>query len=170
MYPAIHNLSPDLYTQIASNGSLGDYDSGWEVVNDNPIATQWSQEWTMKPDVIIEDPEKPKSAGKKSNDLKKLVGLLGHIQAPNLNKTNVSGNSGWLGYQKPYLTIINARPVGTEDLNKYIGLPLETKKQLLTLSGYTEVSEIFFPQNVYHTMSQDEINEIQALLNRGVVL
>lgn len=124
---------------------------------------------------ILSEPENADAINKKRGDkedfkLPNFAGLIGHIMSPSLNKSSVSGSAGWLGYQKPFVTIINKRPVGTEDLNKYIGLPIETKETLGDLSGYTEVSEIFLPQDSLTTLSQNEIAEIKTLLNRGVVL
>lgn len=173
MLPAIHNLSPALYTQLMSQNTPMN-DSGWEVVDDNALMTNWSIEWTMKGDDIIDEANKAEAGEKKKIKPKKQkfdnAGLFSHIISPSLNKTNISGSQGWLSYQKPFVTIVNNRPVGTEDLNKYIGLPIEAKKLLSTLSGYTEVSEIFFPQSGTTALSQDEIEEIKTLLNRGVIL
>lgn len=104
-----------------------------------------------------------------NNRLAKTVGLShAHISAPNLSVSKITGNQGWLQYQTPYLTIINKKPIVAEDLNKYIGLPLMAKRALSTLSGYTEISELFLPQGGIK-VTQEEENEIRSLLNGGVI-
>lgn len=118
----------------------------------------------------IENIKRRNNADKKRADLDKIRFPYIDMTAPSLNKVNVGGNQGWLSYQKPFITIINRRPVGTEDLNKYQGLPLEAKVSLNTLTGYTEVSDVFIPQSASTSLSDREISEIKDLLNKGVVL
>lgn len=94
---------------------------------------------------------------------------LTHI-APSVNHSNIGGNAGFFSYQRPYITIITKPPIGTEDLNKYIGLPLEAKKALNAVTGYTEVSNIFLPDSANNIMLKEEELEIRELLNGGVIL
>ena len=89
--------------------------------------------------------------------------------APSMNHSVIGGNSGFLGAQKPYITITQQPPIGTEDLDKYIGFPLEAKMSLNTITGYTEVSNIFLPNSASNTMLKDEEQEIRELLSGGVI-
>lgn len=166
-YPAIHNLSPDIYSQVMSTIQT---DSGWEVVNDNPIALNWSMSWFMKNDDVIDEEKKAEDAAEERFFPKFDRPHIPSPIAPKINSTTVSGNNAWNDCQTPYVTIINKKPVGTEDLNKYIGLPLEAKKLLSDVHGYTEVSEIFLPQSATTSLSQDELQELKSLLHSGVIL
>ena len=89
--------------------------------------------------------------------------------APSLHHSNVGGNPGFFGMQKPYITIINKQPIGTEDLDKYIGFPLEAKKSLSQVTGYTEVSHIHIPDDVSNSLLTVEEQEIRSLLSGGVI-
>ena len=130
------------------------------------------EETQDKADKYINNQEKLQKKLDDKNDFKlaNMAGLTGHIMSPSLNKSNISGNNGWLSYQKPFVTIVNRRPVGTEDLNDYVGLPIEVKATIGNLSGYTEISDIFFPQNSNEGMTKIEEEEIKALLSSGVIL
>lgn len=109
-------------------------------------------------------------AGNDSRGVVSSLNIAGlSAMSPSLNHSNIGGNSGWFAYQKPILTIVQKPPVGTEDLNKYIGLPLEAKYSLSSVTGYTEVSHLFLPDSLTNTMLKSEENEIRELLNGGVI-
>lgn len=163
---AIHNLSPDVYSQIV--GKIPpQYDSGWEVVNDPDY---------VKP--VERSERRFEDATLVNNDAESDFSRFLQFQkpdiprpiAPKLNSSSVSGNNSWNDYQTPFVTIINKRPVGTEDLNKYRGLPLEAKVKLGDLTGYTVVSDIFLPQDLRNSLPQEEVIELKTLLQAGVIL
>ena len=124
-------------------------------------------------DISNNEQEKNKSSGegRDSNPVAAAVHLAGlsHM-SPSMNHTNISGNSGWFRFQKPILTTITKPPVGTEDLNKYIGLPLEAKMALNAVTGYTEISNIFIPDSLDNMLLKEEELELRDLLSGGVIL
>ena len=77
------------------------------------------------------------------------------------------GNGGYL-CNKCRLKVIKAKPQAVGDMwIKSNGKPLNKTVNLNTLSGYTEVSEIYI-ENTHATLT--EINDIKALLKSGVIL
>lgn len=129
---------------------------------------------TVAPSPVKTPEQKVNTASGAARDNNKVAASLNiagltHI-APSVNHSNIGGNAGFFSYQIPYVTIITKPPIGTEDLNKYIGLPLEAKKSLNDISGYTEVSNIFLPDSIDNIMLKEEELEIRELLNGGVIL
>lgn len=87
---------------------------------------------------------------------------------PTVSKSGaVSGMSGFLGIQKPYLTIIRPRQALPARQNSFMGYPSFITRTLSSLSGYTEIYSIHL-ENVGAT--DVELNEIESLLKSGVIL
>lgn len=164
-------LTKDLneYTQTGLRGAISLAKSKGRGLKTKDGTILYSPEnVTNAPEVVEHNEQGNKRDSDKLNGLLALSRLA--VTAPSLNKGSIGANNGWYGYQKPYLTIVNKKPIGTEDLNKYIGLPLEAKLLLSTVTGYTEISEIYFPENISDIgMSIAEENEIKNLLRGGVV-
>lgn len=79
----------------------------------------------------------------------------------------ISGTSGMLAIQKPYLIITRPKQALPSNQNYYTGYPSYITANLSELSGYTEIETIHL-DNVSATES--EINEILTLLKEGVIL
>lgn len=87
---------------------------------------------------------------------------------PSVTRTgNLNANNGWLGPTKPYFII--SRPIQDlpENYNKFFGYPSNIYSKLGDLTGYTEVSDIHLEG---FSATVEEIKEIEALLNGGVIL
>lgn len=83
-----------------------------------------------------------------------------------LRGSGMSKNAGSLGVAQPYITV--SRPVQSMPFNMWCdkGFPSNIGRPLAELSGYTEIDYIHL-QGIQAT--QDEINEIYGLLNKGVI-
>ena len=79
----------------------------------------------------------------------------------------LSGAGGILGPLTPYLIITRPRSAWPKDLKAYEGYPSFINSNLNELKGYTEVYKIHL-ENVPAT--GDELNEIERLLQEGVIL
>lgn len=80
---------------------------------------------------------------------------------------SVSGSTGLLAIQKPYLIRERPRACVPRYQNKFLGYPSFTYKKLSDLSGYTEVEEIHLEKM---TCTEAEAEEIIDLLEKGVIL
>lgn len=80
---------------------------------------------------------------------------------------NVSGNSGYLGVQNPYLIFSVPNVAIPKGLNKYTGYPIFSTYALEDLEGYTEIEKIHL-ENMGNA-TQEEINTIIGLLDKGVI-
>lgn len=78
----------------------------------------------------------------------------------------VSGVSGFLNNQKPYLMLTIPRVATPKNLNTYKGYISYITKKLSNVKGYTEVHKI----NLKLKASVEEKNEIENLLMEGVLL
>ncbi len=83
-----------------------------------------------------------------------------------LRGSGMTKNAGTLGVAQPYLVV--SRPVQSMPFNMWCdkGFPSNIGRPLSELSGYTEIDYIHL-QGIQAT--QDEINEIYGLLNKGVI-
>lgn len=151
--------------------------AGWKSL-ETRARNQGKQLKTLGGTLLDPSPvEKPEQAANKdagrTRDARKIAQSLNISgltnMAPSLHHSNVGGNPGFFAMQKPYITIINKQPIGTEDLDKYIGFPLEAKRNLSQVTGYTEVSHIHLPDDVSNTLLTVEEQEIRSLLSGGVI-
>lgn len=81
---------------------------------------------------------------------------------------NVSGNSGYLGVQKPYLIFSVPNVAIPKGQNKYTGYPLFATFKLDKLKGYTEIEEIHLEK--MGSATSEELDKIVSLLKGGVIL
>lgn len=79
---------------------------------------------------------------------------------------SVSGVSGFLNTQKPYLMLTIPRVATPKNLNSYKGYISYITKKLSTVKGYTEVYKI----NLKLNASIEEKKEIENLLTEGVII
>lgn len=79
----------------------------------------------------------------------------------------VSGSSGYMGIQIPYLILTYMNQCVPESQNEITGYPSYISAQLSSLSGYTKIEEIHLD---CIDAFDNEINEIHELLQKGVIL
>lgn len=89
-----------------------------------------------------------------------------HIKGAIQRSGKISGNTGVMSTQKPYLII--TRPIQSlpENYASYRGYPCNVTKRLSELTGYTEVGEIHLTGL---SATQTEQDEIETLLKNGVI-
>ena len=80
---------------------------------------------------------------------------------------SVSGSSGLLGNQSPFLIAELPRQSLAANYQKYVGFPSNITEMLGNLSGYTQVDECHL-EGIPCTA--DELTEIETLLKGGVIL
>lgn len=86
---------------------------------------------------------------------------------PNVEKSgSVSGAGGLMGVKRPYLIISRPNRNVAKNQNKYIGYPTFKTVQLSTVTGYNSIMDVHL-DNIPAT--QEEIDEIRALLKQGVI-
>jgi hypothetical protein len=87
---------------------------------------------------------------------------------PNIEKSgSLSGTSGLMGIQTPYLIITRPKQAIPANQNKFIGYPAFLTDYLGNLSGYTEIEEIHL-EGISATGA--ELSEIETILKGGVIL
>lgn len=87
---------------------------------------------------------------------------------PTVEKSGaMGGTGGLLGIQTPYLILTRPRQALPENQNRYTGYPSFITSTLSSLSGYTEVESCHL-QGI--TATEQEINEIENLLKKGVII
>lgn len=87
---------------------------------------------------------------------------------PNIEKSgSLSGTSGLMGIQTPYLIITRPKQAIPANQNKFIGYPAFLTDYLGNLSGYTEVEQIHL-EGISATGA--ELSEIETILKGGVIL
>lgn len=80
---------------------------------------------------------------------------------------SLGSNAGAMGIRKPYLIIKRVESADANGYNEFYGYPTNKRVQLSQLSGYVRVKDI----NLSGTnATEDEQNEIVALLREGVIL
>lgn len=80
---------------------------------------------------------------------------------------SMSGSTGLMGIQKPYLILTRPKQCIPKDVQKFKGFPSMRYKKLSEVEGFTILSEILL-KNI--TASDEEIAEIKNLLKEGVIL
>lgn len=80
---------------------------------------------------------------------------------------SMSGSTGLMGIQKPYLILTRPKQCIPKDVQKFKGFPSMKFQKLSDVKGFTIISEILL-KNI--TASDEEINEIKRLLKEGVIL
>ena len=87
---------------------------------------------------------------------------------PQIEKSgSLTGTNGLLSVQYPYLIIERPRDCVPSKQNKYTGYPSFTTKKLKNVSGYTQMYKVFLNKI---TCTKEEIEEIERLLESGVIL
>lgn len=80
---------------------------------------------------------------------------------------SLGSNAGAMGIRKPYLIIKRVESADANGYNEFYGYPTNKRVQLSQLTGYVRVKDI----NLSGTnATEDEQNEIVALLREGVIL
>lgn len=86
---------------------------------------------------------------------------------PNINRSgSISGSSGFMGNQRPYIIRTIPNLVIPTDQNKFIGYPSFVTTSLGSLTGYNEISSIHL-EGIPAT--GNELTEIETLLKGGVI-
>lgn len=80
---------------------------------------------------------------------------------------SMSGSTGLMGIQKPYLILTRPKQCIPKDVQKFKGFPSMKFQKLSDVKGFTIISEILL-KNI--TATDEEINEIKRLLKEGVIL
>ena len=80
---------------------------------------------------------------------------------------SMSGSTGLMGIQKPYLILTRPKQCIPKDVQKFKGFPSMKFQKLSDVKGFTIISEILL-KNI--TASDEEITEIKNLLKEGVIL
>ena len=87
---------------------------------------------------------------------------------PNVEKSgSMSGTGGMMAVQVPYLILTRPKQALPSGQNAMEGYPSYITRELATLSGYTEVSDIHLTGI---PCTQQELDEIERLLGEGVYL
>lgn len=81
---------------------------------------------------------------------------------------SISGNSGFMGVQKPFFVFTTPRVAIPKGQATYTGYPIFNTYKLSEISGYTEIEEIHL-ENMGRATA-DEITEIEKLLKEGVII
>lgn len=104
------------------------------------------------------------------NPISNVTSAVGSVigMKPNIEKTgSISGSSGLLAIQKPYIIVTRPNQCLPEKQNKYTGYPSYVTKKVGDLEGYTEFEKIRL-DNVNCTTKERE--EIKNILMGGVIL
>lgn len=80
---------------------------------------------------------------------------------------SLGSNSGAMGIRKPYLIIKRVEQADANGYNEFYGYPTNRRVNLSQLSGYVRVKDINLSGT---TATEEEQNEIVALLREGVLL
>lgn len=87
---------------------------------------------------------------------------------PNVSKSGAMGSSiGLMGVQTPYIILTRPRQCVPSHQNEYTGYPSYITETLGSLSGYTELHSIHLDGI---PATDEELNEIESLLYKGVIL
>lgn len=97
------------------------------------------------------------------------VASLGSVLSskPTVSRSgSISGASGWMARQVPYVIRTRPNAVLTENLNSFEGYPLYRSRMLSQMSGYTVIEDIHLSGL---SATSDEAEEIERLLKEGVI-
>lgn len=87
---------------------------------------------------------------------------------PNVQKSgSMSSSIGLMGVQTPYIILTRPRQCVPGKQNEYTGYPSYITETLGSLSGYTEIHSIHLDGI---PATDEELNEIDSLLSKGVIL
>ena len=92
---------------------------------------------------------------------------------PKLQKTSVTvsgsltGNAGAMGVKTPFITVRSPQIADAARFNEFYGYPANVYVSLSQLKGYTRIKDINLS---VAGATEDELNEITALLKGGVIL
>lgn len=96
-----------------------------------------------------------------------ILSTAANSMKPNIEKSGaISGVSGMLGIQTPYLILTRPRQALPANQNKYTGYPSFITEDTSQLVGYTEIEYIHL-ENLPAT--DDEIRELEEILRNGVI-
>lgn len=105
-----------------------------------------------------------------SNESSAVTGIASNVIGAkvNIHRTgNLSGATGFLGIQKPYLIIQRPTQAYPENMGHYKGFPCNQELKLSELEGFTVVDSIRLNGLVG---TEPEIAEIYDLLGKGVII
>lgn len=153
----LQNTSFDnLFTSLMSATSMLTMPTATESVSRSTPLLNQSTEQVIRADWLAQN--------RKGNAINSVMDNV----KPTVTRTgNLNANNGWLGPTKPYFII--SRPIQDlpENYNKFFGYPSNIYSKLSDLTGYTEVSDIHLEGL---TATVEEIKEIEAFLNGGIIL
>lgn len=81
--------------------------------------------------------------------------------------SGLSGNSGYLSIQRPYLVMSIPNISLPENYGHYYGYPCNITETLGNLTGFTKVADVHLDG---FTCTKRELDEIERLLKEGVIL
>lgn len=102
------------------------------------------------------------AAGLVSNAANLALNSKGQVQ----RSGNVSGSSGLMGIQRPYIIIERARISVPHDMNKFVGNTTNVTMSLNDCSGFTIIDHIRMQD---FSCTNDEKAELESILHKGVI-
>jgi hypothetical protein len=96
-----------------------------------------------------------------------VVGNVMNLKPTVTRSGGINGACGILGNQIPYIILERPNQCVADNQNQYMGYPSNTTNTLGNLSGFTQVQNVHL-QNL--TATQEERDEIYALLHQGVII
>lgn len=102
------------------------------------------------------------AAGLVSNAANLALNSKGQVQ----RSGNVSGSSGLMGIQRPYIIIERARISVPHDMNKFVGNTTNVTMSLNDCSGFTIIDNIRMQD---FSCTNDEKAELESILHKGVI-
>lgn len=142
------------------------YQYAGNCASGQPISSNdWSQLITSTIQLAA-SPIVPFSGGS-ANVINSVAGMVAGMK-PGVNRAGgISGSSGLMGVQTPYIIWEVPRQSKPDRFNGFMGYPSNMRASLNSIKGYTEV-EITYPSNFNGTV--DELNELIEQLRNGVFL
>ena len=102
------------------------------------------------------------AAGLVSNAANLALNSKGQVQ----RSGNVSGSSGLMGIQRPYIVIERARISVPHDMHKFVGNTTNVTMSLASCSGFTIIDHIRMQE---FSCTEDEKRELEEILHKGVI-
>lgn len=140
------------------------------------IAQSESKGYALTPGGVVSDPEDTfkkyqELESEHKKDVKKSVdetqNALNNVGGKTARGGNLTGNSGYLSVQMPYLIMSIPNISLPEDYGHYYGYPCNMTCLLGELSGFTVVKDCHLDG---FSCTKTELDEIEALLKQGVIL
>lgn len=81
--------------------------------------------------------------------------------------SGVSGNTGYIGSQRPFIIMKYANLSLPENYGKYYGYPCNMTLKLSDLSGFTKIKDCHLDG---FSCTKTELDEIESLLKQGIII